>query len=87
MSQREFTRLLDSLNALSPEQMATLRRELDSRIAAGPKAKGKHTPPAADKTAFDVLERAGLIGCLKGKASSPTDLATNSKHMEGFGGG
>ena len=34
MSQREFDRLLTSLNALSPEQLATLRRELDGKLAA-----------------------------------------------------
>ena len=33
MSQREFNHLLTSLNALSPEQLATLRRELDSKFA------------------------------------------------------
>ncbi|HKM80795.1 MAG TPA: hypothetical protein VJY15_07525 [Candidatus Acidoferrum sp.] len=38
MSQREFNYLLTSLNALSPEQLATLRRELDSKLAtAAPK--------------------------------------------------
>ena len=34
MSHREFTHLLTSLNALSPEQLATLRRELDSKMAS-----------------------------------------------------
>ena len=33
MSQREFNHLLTSLNALSPEQLATLRRELDDKLA------------------------------------------------------
>ena len=41
----------------------------------------------ASATVFDLLERDGLIGCIKGKPGSPTDLATNPKHMEGFGGG
>jgi hypothetical protein len=33
----------------------------------------------------DVARLAGLIGCLKGSARSPTDPSTNPKHMEGFG--
>jgi predicted DNA-binding protein len=37
-------------------------------------------------TAFDVLSRAGLIGCLRGTPETPTDLATNPDHMQGFGG-
>jgi hypothetical protein len=44
---------------------------------------GSH--PEAEESAFDVLNRAGLIGCLKGAPDSPTDLSTNPEHMEGFG--
>jgi len=33
MSQHEFNHLLSSLNALSPEQLVTLRRELDDKLA------------------------------------------------------
>jgi len=33
MSQLEFNHLLTSLNTLSPEQLATLRRELDGKLA------------------------------------------------------
>jgi hypothetical protein len=51
---------------------------------AVPKApNGAHADEATEATAFDVLSRAGLIGCLKGGA---IDLATNPAHMEGFGG-
>lgn len=39
----------------------------------------------ADETAFDVLSRAGLIGALKAAPGTPSDLATNPAHMEGFG--
>ena len=42
---------------------------------------------AAEETAFDVLDRAGLIGCLDGRDESPTDLSTNPAYMEGFGRG
>jgi hypothetical protein len=34
------------------------------------------------ETVYDVLERNGLIGCVKG---GPPDLSTNPKYMEGFG--
>jgi hypothetical protein len=44
---------------------------------------GDRTGETAEPTAFDVMSRAGLIGCLKGGGS--TDLATNPAHMEGFG--
>jgi hypothetical protein len=85
MSHREFNHLLSSLNALSPEQLAALRRELDSKLASSP----THAKQAtyAEETAFDRMERAGLIGCLKGTPGTPTDSSTNSKHMEGFGHG
>lgn len=41
--------------------------------------------PEGEATAFEILSRAGLIGCLKGAPDIPTDLATNPEHMEGFG--
>ncbi len=85
MAHREFNHLLSSLNALSPEQLATLRRELDSKLASLP----THAKQArlTEETVFDRLERTGLIGCLKGVAGTPTDLSTNPKHIEGFGNG
>jgi hypothetical protein len=67
------------------EQLAVLRRELDNKLA--PPAKAKKSAPAAEETVFDLMDRAGLIGCLKSKPGSPTDLATNPAHMEGFGRG
>ncbi len=44
---------------------------------------GPHADEATEPTAFDILSRSGLIGCLKG---GPADLATNPAHLEGFGG-
>lgn len=32
---------------------------------------------------FDLLDEAGLIGCVRG---APADLSANPRHMEGFGG-
>ena len=87
MSQREFTHLLNSLNALSPEQLATLRRELDSKMGSPLPAVAKRAGKRAEETAFDVMERSGLIGCLKGMTHTRTELSTNPKHMEGFGRG
>jgi hypothetical protein len=91
MSQREFNQLLSSLPGLSPEQLATLRRQLDQLDQPGarvkPEATARKPGKAASVTVFDLLERDGLIGCIKGEPDSPTDLATNPKHMEGFGGG
>lgn len=35
-----------------------------------------------DRTFFDRLNEAGMVGCLKGM---PADLSTNPAYMEGFG--
>jgi hypothetical protein len=86
MSHREFNHLLNSLGSLSPEQLAKLRRELDSKEIPRP-IKAKRPLMPSEHTVFDLLEQAGLIGCLPGTPHSPTDLSTNRKHMEGFGGG
>ena len=91
MTHNEFTNILSSIDALSPDQMRRLFGELQSRMTG----MGKPTAPAqaADgqdavgETAFDVVSRVGLIGCIKGAPGSPTDLSTNPKHMEGFGCG
>ncbi|MBV8313693.1 MAG: hypothetical protein JOZ53_01920 [Planctomycetaceae bacterium] len=44
-----------------------------------------HAGEAAEETAFDILSRGGLIGCIKGAPGTPTDLSTNPRHMKGFG--
>jgi len=79
MTQREFNHILRNLKALSPAQLRRLRRELDAQLDHNGAYKG------AEETAFDVLNRTGLIGCLEGAPRSPTDLSTNPRHMEGFG--
>ena len=85
MSHREFNNLLSSLDALSREQLAALRRELDSRLASSPAPTRANRVIPSEETAFDRLERAGLIGCLKGMPGTPADLSTNPNHMERFG--
>jgi hypothetical protein len=87
MSQRDFNHLLSSLSVLSREQLVTLRRELDSQIAAPRPVESRRSQQPIEETVFDVLERSGLIGCLEGSPGGPTDLSTNPKHMEGFGRG
>ncbi len=84
MTHNEFNHILTSINALSPDQMQRLARELESRIAS----RGKPAAPAAadgEESAFDVASRAGLIGCIRGAPRSPTELSTNPRHREGFG--
>ena len=84
MTHNDFDHILTSIDALSPDQMRRLARELESRIAST----GKSAAPAGanvEESAFDVASRAGLIGCIKGAPRTPTDLSTNPKHMEGFG--
>jgi hypothetical protein len=54
----------------------TLLDDDSQRASAG-------APEEKEHTAFDLMSKAGLIGCIKG---GPTDLATNPAHMEGFGG-
>jgi hypothetical protein len=87
MSHREFNQLLTSLRALSPEQLAALRRELDRKLSEPVPAGTKVRTKPAEETVFEAMERSGFIGCLKGLPHTPSDLSTNPKHMEGFGGG
>lgn len=77
MTQQEFHSLLDRVKALTPEQMRQLRQEIESALV--------ERSAAVEESAFEVLSRAGLIGCIEGGPGSPEDLSTNPKHMEGFG--
>lgn len=38
-----------------------------------------------EASVFDLLNRAGIIGCVQGPSDFATDLATNPAHMDGFG--
>lgn len=42
------------------------------------------SPPLNGKTEtpYEIFERLGLIGCIKG---TPSDLSTNKKYMQGYG--
>jgi hypothetical protein len=59
-----------------------IRKAFEEYQAAHDRAR---TEEAAEATAFDVMDRAGLVGCIKGASRSPADLSTNPIHMEGFG--
>ena len=88
MTRTDFNHILASVEALSRAQVRRLLRELERRMAAPAKRSPTAKPETrrdAEETAYDVASRAGLIGCIKGAPRSPTDLATNPKHMEGFG--
>lgn len=87
MTHNEFNHIISSINALSPDQMRRLRRELERKPAEQETAPRKAGRRKTEETAFDAASRAGLIGCVKGAPRSPTDLSTNPKHMEGFGRG
>jgi hypothetical protein len=87
MTHHEFHHLLSGINALSPEQMRQLRRELDRKLAAPSRARAKKAAVPSEVTVFDLIEKAGLIGCIKGLPRTATGLSTNAKHMEGFGRG
>ena len=90
MTHSEFNHILSSLGSLSPAQMRRLVQELQSKIGTSKRKPATAAKPgakrlAAEPTAFDLANRAGLIGCIAGAARSPKDLSTNPKHMEGFG--
>jgi predicted DNA-binding protein len=42
--------------------------------------------PTETRTAYELAEEAGLIGCIgRGPKSPAKDLSTNPRHLEGFG--
>jgi predicted DNA-binding antitoxin AbrB/MazE fold protein len=43
---------------------------------------GNGDSPATEPTLFEILDEAGLVGCIK---NAPADLSTNPTHLEGFG--
>ena len=67
MTHSEFNHLLGSIDALSPEQMRQLRRELDSKLAC---SCASNQPPLteeelADQEAQHRLFEAGLLSEIK----------------------
>jgi hypothetical protein len=65
----------------SPEEV--LRRAFEE-YEARHNGDGGHNPEGVE-SCFDRWDRLGLVGCID-DPNLPTDLSTNSRHMEGFGG-
>ena len=65
MTKSEFNRLLDSLGALSREQMRQLRGELDSRLAEAPGEPPLTEAELADQELQRRLFEAGLLSEIK----------------------
>ncbi len=64
MSHVEFNHLLETLPALSPEQIETLRRELET-VAAQPRSDQEPSVPASDEELQRRLLAAGIISEIK----------------------
>lgn len=67
MTYNEFNHLLSSINALSPEQLRQLRRELDNKLSSS--AVGGEPPLTAEELADQEAQRrllaAGVISEIK----------------------
>jgi hypothetical protein len=78
MSQREFDHLLTSLNALSPEQLATLRRELDGKLATTATQQPAGSDPGsigAMREDADFLDEI-VEGAMKARREQPWRLSS-----------
>ncbi|MCF7847496.1 MAG: ribbon-helix-helix domain-containing protein [Kiritimatiellales bacterium] len=65
------------------EAEAKRRSVSKSAVARSALADYLHNPEhGKGQSAYDVAKALGFIGCIK---DGPADLATNKKHMEGFG--
>ncbi len=62
MTQPEFRRLVERLDNMSEEEMKTLRRELDGRLAA---MTHQGVTPATDEVLQNRLFEAGLLSEIK----------------------
>jgi hypothetical protein len=77
MSQAEFAQMLSNLDALSPEQLATLRRELDSKMASPmPVAAKPGAPSRAMPMTEDDFKRHLLSAGLMSSLPTPADPAS-----------
>ena len=77
MSQNEFNHLLNSIAALSPEQMQQLRRQLESKMAAA----ANISPTAADPLLGSASDHAELMDqivedAMRNREQQPWRLST-----------
>ncbi len=75
MTHSEFTHILGSIDALSPEQVQQLRRELDRKLASPAAQDGPPLTEAelADQEAQRRLLAAGVISEIKPSRRVPTE--------------
>jgi hypothetical protein len=75
MTHSEFSHILGSINALSPEQMQQLRRELDRKLTspAVPAEAPLTEAERADQEAQHRLLAAGIISEIKPSRRVPTE--------------
>ena len=65
-------RLKERSRATGARESVVVREALELYLST------KHS----EQTTFDILQEAGLIGCVDG---APRDLSTNKKYFSGFG--
>ncbi len=71
--------------AVSRGKFASLDEALAEAARLLLRAIGDPLEKEHETSAFETLDRLGLIGALEGSPDSPIDLSTNPAHMEGFG--
>lgn len=76
MSQQSYDDVLNRARQLPPEQQKKLVAELSRPALADNGASGEF------RSLADALRDVGYLGTM---TDAPSDLATNPKHMEGFG--
>ncbi len=81
-SQRITIRISESL-VKRLKQQAGMKRRSESAVVREALENYLGEIPAS-RSAYDMAQEAGLIGCVRGAQS---DLSTNRKHLEGFGEG
>jgi predicted DNA-binding antitoxin AbrB/MazE fold protein len=67
---------------LRPLVPLALREQERVSVSIDRAEEAQSSASAPERTLFDVLNDAGLVGCI---SSGPVDLSTNPKHLEGMG--
>jgi hypothetical protein len=85
MSHLEFSELLSSLSGPSPEQLATLRREVDSQMASSPPSGATQTaaveqPQTKHKPIWELIEEENRSVPTEVWDGLPPDLSEQHDH-------